>query len=363
MAVFDMDTHLRDEYFLDEIYRLEGEFAKFTPRRVGNGKLHYARFEHGLDPWGSDVGKHFNHQVVYDPEQKWRGGRVAESQRGGYDMDYRLADNDREGIDFQFVFPTYISFPTLQEGPLGSALTGAYNDWVKKLVKGKEERLWPVAMMPAGHPEGMVPELRRAVNELGFKAAHLVPYTLTRTLDDPGYEPFYAEAAKLGVPLFLHPPSFGQLVNRFNNFYAMHVLGRPLNCTAGLVALTIGGVFERHPDLNVVFFEVSAEWILYWMHRMDDDYKNMKFGFAPNITKLPSEYLKKNCWVTCEADERMLAVAIKEFNEDRVLMASDYPHFDSEFPGTVKELRARGDISAKQKEKILTENPKQLLRL
>ncbi|MCH7631558.1 MAG: amidohydrolase family protein [Proteobacteria bacterium] len=124
------------------------------------------------------------------------------------------------------------------------------------------------------------------------------------------------------------------------------------------MALVIGGVFERHPKLNVAFFECSAEWILYWMHRMDDDYANMRHGMAPNITKLPSEYVKQNCWVTCEADEHDLAYALEHFNEDRVLMASDYPHFDSEFPGTVKEIRERGDITDLQKEKILTENPK-----
>ncbi len=281
MAVFDMDTHLRDEYFFDEIYRLEGEFAQYTPRRIGDGRLHFSKFENQLDPWGKEVGGRFNHELMYNPEKKWRGGRVAESQRGGYDMDYRLADNEREGIDYQFIFPTHISVATLPEGRLGSAVARAYNDWAAKLVKGKEERLWPVAMMPAGHPEGMVAELRRCVKELGCKAAHLVPYSLTRTLDDPAYEPFYAEAAKMGVPLFLHPASFGPLINNHSNFYAMHVLGRPFNCTAGLVALTTGGVFERNPGLNVAFFECGAEWILYWMHRMDDDYKNMQFGFAP----------------------------------------------------------------------------------
>jgi hypothetical protein len=363
MAVFDMDTHLRDEYFFDEIYRLEGEFAQYTPRRIGSGKLHFSKFENPLDPWGKEVGGRFNHELMYNPEKKWRGGRVAESQRGGYDMDYRLADNEREGIDYQFIFPTHISVAALPEGRLGSAVARAYNDWAAKLVKGKEERLWPVAMMPAGHPEGMVAELRRCVKELGCKAAHLVPYSLTRTLDDPAYEPFYAEAAKTGVPLFLHPASFGPLINNNSNFYSMHVLGRPFNCTAGLVALTVGGVFERHPDLNVVFFECGAEWILYWMHRMDDDYKNMQFGFAPHITRKPSEYVKRNCWVTCEADERLLAFALQEFNEDHVLMASDYPHFDSEFPGTVHELRERGDVSQKQKDKILTGNPQRLLRL
>lgn len=50
-------------------------------------------------------------------------------------------------------------------------------------------------------------------------------------------------------------------------------MGRVMNCTAALVALVLGGVFEKFPRLKVVFFECSAEWILFWMHRMDDDYE------------------------------------------------------------------------------------------
>jgi predicted TIM-barrel fold metal-dependent hydrolase len=67
--------------------------------------------------------------------------------------------------------------------------------------------------------------------------------------------------------------------------------------------------------------------------------------------------------VTCEADEKLLKLALEEFSEDRVLLASDYPHFDSEYPGTVEELKERADISEKQKQKILSENAREFLRL
>jgi predicted TIM-barrel fold metal-dependent hydrolase len=96
---------------------------------------------------------------------------------------------------------------------------------------------------------------------------------------------------------------------------------------------------------------------------MDDDYRKMKDGFAKKIAKIPSEYIKKNVYVTCEADERELKHAIEGFSEDKIMMASDYPHFDSEYPGTVQELRDRTDISSLQKEKILTHNAKAFLRI
>ncbi|MGH7089170.1 MAG: amidohydrolase family protein [Stellaceae bacterium] len=363
MAVFDMDSHLREEYFLDEVYRLGGKFAHLTPQRLAHDRNVGARFKHELSPWPREVAEHFNHAAVYDENANWNGGEVARRQVGGYDMARRIADNDREGVDVQFLFPTQLSIPTYAEGELGSALCRAYNDWVKRLVTGYEARLWPVGVVPWGHPEGMAAELRHCVRELGFRAIHLTPYTHRRTIDNAVFEPFYEAAEAMDVPLMLHPNSYGELINRYDNFFAMHVLGRPLNCTAGLVALVTGGVFERHPKLRAAFFECSAEWILYWMHRMDDDWKRLRNGFAPKISRTPSDYIRQNCYVTCEADERLLAHALTEFSEDRVLLATDYPHFDSEYPGTVRELLGRTDITARQKDKIVSGNASEFLHL
>jgi len=67
--------------------------------------------------------------------------------------------------------------------------------------------------------------------------------------------------------------------------------------------------------------------------------------------------------VTCEADEPDLRRPVAEIGEDHILMASDYPHFDSEFPHTVSNIRARGDLTERQKDKILGENAVRLLRL
>jgi hypothetical protein len=77
----------------------------------------------------------------------------------------------------------------------------------------------------------------------------------------------------------------------------------------------------------------------------------------------PSEYVRRNCYFTCEADEKDLSHPIAELGEDHILMATDYPHFDSEYPHTVAGIRARNDITQKQKDKILGENAARLVDL
>jgi predicted TIM-barrel fold metal-dependent hydrolase len=363
--ILDLDSHLREGYFMDEVYKLEGPYEKFTPKKIGTGRDGRSRFMHSLDPRNPQAHAAHNHPFMYESKGPWKGEEIAERQVAGYDMERRLEGIKKEGIEKEIVFPTGITIPTQNIGDLGLALCQAYNNWVAKLVSGYTDVFLPVAMAPAGCPEAMAGELRRCVKELGFKASHLVPYCGSRNLDHPNFYAYYEAAQELNVPLFCHPNSNGDLTDRFDNFFKTHVLGRPMNCTPALVALVLGGIFERFPKLKVAFFECSAEWPLYWMHRMDDDYEWAKNfpHLTGQLTMAPSEYVRRNCYVTCEADEKDLRQPIAELGEDHILMATDYPHFDSEYPHTVSDIRGRTDITAQQKDKILGENAARLLNL
>jgi predicted TIM-barrel fold metal-dependent hydrolase len=102
------------------------------------------------------------------------------------------------------------------------------------------------------------------------------------------------------------------------------------------------------------------------MRRLDEDWEwaqKDRRSRTADLSMLPSEYVKRNCWFTCEADEENLAHALEEFPVEHVLMATDYPHFDSEWPLTVAGLRERTDITARQKDLILGENAARLLAL
>ncbi len=246
--IIDLDSHLRENYYLDEMYKLEPPFEEYTPKRVVDGPPPERKFESKIPPGPSGT-RGYNHSYMYDPKAGWRGGEIANRQVTGWDMAARVEANKRESLDKQFIFPTSIWPPTMTEGPLGAAICRAYNNWVTSFVKDYKDQLYPVALMPAGCPEEMPKELRRCVNELGIKAIHLVCYNGDRNLDDPAYHPVYEAAQELDVPLFCHPNGQqGFITERFdkgvaNNFLAMHTLGRPTNCTQALVALVAGGIF------------------------------------------------------------------------------------------------------------------------
>jgi predicted TIM-barrel fold metal-dependent hydrolase len=68
-------------------------------------------------------------------------------------------------------------------------------------------------------------------------------------------------------------------------------------------------------------------------------------------------------YFSCEADEWMMPQAAKLIGENQIVWASDYPHWDHSFPGSIDEIRARGDLTETQKNKILRENGRRLYGL
>ena len=56
---------------------------------------------------------------------------------------------------------------------------------------------------------------------------------------------------------------------------------------------------------------------------------------APELTMPPSEYFRRNCWISVEADEETVPHFIETFGDERLIFSTDYPHGDSKFPHAV----------------------------
>lgn len=123
------------------------------------------------------------------------------------------------------------------------------------------------------------------------------------------------------------------------------------------------GVFDRHPELRVVFLEAGGGWVPYWLGRLDHQVDSYA-GYAPRMRLTPSEYFARQCWVSFEIDEATLAALTPFVGAERIVWGSDYPHADSTFPGAIDELRATiAPLPADEQERILSTNAARLYGL
>jgi predicted TIM-barrel fold metal-dependent hydrolase len=100
------------------------------------------------------------------------------------------------------------------------------------------------------------------------------------------------------------------------------------------------------------------------MHRMDGDYEVIKdHGMCRQLSMTPSEYVKRNHYISCEADEKWLPLAVAEVGETHVVMATDYPHFDSTFPQHSERHSASAPTFHRSKKLILEDNALNLIHV
>jgi predicted TIM-barrel fold metal-dependent hydrolase len=112
------------------------------------------------------------------------------------------------------------------------------------------------------------------------------------------------------------------------------------------------GVFDRFPRLKVGFMESNCGWLPFWLDRLDEHFERLGWMLAQAPARKPSEIFRAQCVIGCENEEPMLPYVQDRFGLDKVLWASDFPHFDAELPGLVG-LRKRTDLSAAQRDGVL----------
>jgi hypothetical protein len=116
------------------------------------------------------------------------------------------------------------------------------------------------------------------------------------------------------------------------------------------------GVFDRFPRLRVGFMEGGAGWLPFWMERLDEHVEKLA-PQMPNLRRRPSEIIRSDQLVlTCESEESGLDRVLEEAGAGTVLYASDYCHWDCNFPDSVKDICEARDLSLAQKERILGRN-------
>ena len=239
-------------------------------------------------------------------------------------------------------------------------------------------RLFGAGALPPMHDaddvQGVADEIRHvaelAGDGVGVPAAQ--PRRRVALLQRPGLRPHLVGAQDTGLPMAFHPflapdlpgclrgPEAGPAARRRwqlraaggvrgreggsrRRHPAEHLLHpgdrQPRRRDERDLLHTSGGVAERFPGAKFIFLEANGGWLVPWLERLDHHAKKFPWD-VPWLKMLPSEYFRRQCWISFDPDETMLAFTANSplCGADRIIWASDYPHPDAKFPGVTQEL-------------------------
>ena len=170
---------------------------------------------------------------------------------GGYDIPRRLKDMDATGVDVHVLSATPQTYLYNLEPELSATMARIQNDQMAKHVAAHPDRFMAIATLPLAQPARAADELKRVMTKHGFKGAMFASNIKGINLDDPMFEPLWAEAEKLGAFMFVHPNNVAG-ADRLKSYYLGNLIGNPLDTTIAAASLFFGGVMDRYPKLKVM---------------------------------------------------------------------------------------------------------------
>ncbi|HVN85933.1 MAG TPA: amidohydrolase family protein [Candidatus Binatia bacterium] len=278
-----------------------------------------------------------------------------------------LKDADLEGIEQMIFFPSAtLGLPAYTDQRFAAEVAHRYNQWLASYCAHSPKRFFGVAIVPIENVSESIAIMRDAKRQ-GHVATMIPAVLKERNLDHPDLDPFYSAAEDLDMALGIHGapgihlPNLGS--HRFDNYLQVHCLSFPFDMMVASTALVLGGVLERHPKLRVALLESGVGWVPYFVERMHEHLEK-RGRLTPQCKHKPEEYIARGqLYVSCEPEEATLPTVVDLLGPDFVMYASDYPHWDGDFPNSTKPMRERTDITPEVKARIMGGNAARLYRL
>jgi aminocarboxymuconate-semialdehyde decarboxylase len=275
-------------------------------------------------------------------------------------IEVRLKDMDRMGIDIQAVSPAPNQTYYWTEPGMGAELARMVNERIAEIVAKWPDRFVGLGTVPLQDPSLAVSELVHSVKTLGLRGVEINGSVNGMDLTDGrlALDKFFAKVQELDVIIFIHPTGFTQ-GERLLDHYFNNVIGNPLETTVAASHLIFDGVMERYPKLKVVLPHGGGFLAHYW-ERMNHAWK-ARPDCRTVIKKKPTTYLDKFYFDTIVFDPAMLENLVNRYGAEHVVLGTDYP-FDMGVEDPVGFVQ-RGKLKASERDKIMGLNAARLLKI
>jgi len=301
----------------------------------------------------------FDPRMQIQPEESTRyNTELREAHASRFvDPSARIADMDLQGVDTQVLSVVPPQYYYWLDGATASTVTALINDRIAEMVEANPGRFVGAATLPMDHPTAAVAEMARA-NRMGFNAVEINTDVNGLDLDDPRFEPVWAEACERDMLVILHPHGWTE-PRRMDDYYLINLVCMPLASTVAVSRMILGGVFERFSRLKLLVVH-GGGYLSFAFSRTDHGYR-VRPEARRHIPRLPSEYLHRLHFDTTVFRPEDVEYLVSEFGADRVLMGTDYP-FDMG-PTDPLGFLAQARLSRSEREAVVGGNAIRLLRL
>lgn len=274
------------------------------------------------------------------------------------DVQAKLLQMDKLGLDASILSISPTMFFYWADANATREFCQLANQSAANMVAQSGGRLFAMATVPLQDPAAAVAELRRAVTKLGLRGVEVGTTMENVPLDDSRFDPFFAAAEELSVPVMIHPYYVGPRP-QLADYYMTNLIGNPLETTVAASRLILSGCLDRHPKLDVILVHAGG-FLPYQIGRLDHGYK-VRSETSAVIKRPPSSYLSRFYYDTITHANTPLKFMIDHVGRERVMIGTDIPFdmADTRFG----ERLASAKLDRETAEAVESKNAVRLFRL
>lgn len=290
------------------------------------------------------------------------GEDLERAKAGRPELETRLRDLDRDGIDAEVIYPNRGLLMWASPDPAHqTAMCKVWNDWALEFFAPQKQRCAPVAAIAPKDVETAVKEVAR-VAKLGYRTVFLPVQVQDQPYNLPLYDPLWAAIQETRMPIGFHVGTGKDPRTATGNGcaiinYVWHALSTAIEPAVQLCA---SGVCERFSKLRFGTIEAGIGWLAWTLWVMDEGYKKHHFWVAPKLSMLPSDYFRRQGFATFQDDPIGLETR-KWVGIDNLLWGDDYPHHEGTWPRSQEVIeRTMADLTEDERQKVLGLNAAKL---
>lgn len=244
-------------------------------------------------------------------------------QQDCWDAETRLRDMDKDGVGTQVVSPTPAFFQYGRSGAEAARIARIFNDLALEIVAPAQDRLIPFCQVPLQDTDAACREVERSIAN-GHRGVEIGNHVGDLDLDSEGVVTFFQHCASLDVPVFVHPWDMAGSP-RLDRWMAQWLTAMPAETHLSILAMILGGVFDRIDDRLKICFAHGGGSFAFWLGRMENAWHG-RHDVIGTSRFPPSHYIGRFYVDSVVFDDRALRLLVDTVGADRVMVGSDYPY-------------------------------------
>jgi uncharacterized protein len=272
-----------------------------------------------------------------------------------------------------------------------------FNDELAAIIaKHPEHFVAGVGTLPYNNVDAMLKEIKRCVEQLGFRGVLLhtpiyqysegrpvekgYDYETMKPIDSPEYMPVYEMMSQYNLPIWIHPVGAGGVPvyqNEERDQHALaHIFGWPVESAVAMGRLVGSGIFTKYPNLKLITHHCGSAIVPALAGRISNEVDKFRQGQVYKGLNKENDHFQ---WTNAAEYYRMfyadtalygdhhgLMCGLAFFGPEHVIFGTDFPYDMADgdkFTRKTIEAVYRMDISDAVRNMIFEDNTKRILRL